>query len=80
MGWCSATEIFDSILDSVLEFIPEDKVESVIESIAVPLWDADWDCESDSKYWNSHLVHLMHKRGDIDDDDYRYYQENPFNN
>lgn len=80
MGWCSATEIFDSILDAVVDYVPEDRMGSVVEQIARPLWDGDWDCEYDSKYFDSHLVHVMHKVGHLDDEEYEYYKKNPMNN
>lgn len=80
MGWCSTTGIFDEVMDAVIPYIPEDKVNEVMLQVAKPLWEGDWDCESDSRYWNSHLVHIMHERGRIDDEDYQYYVENPFNN
>lgn len=80
MGWCSGTSIFDSMMEIVLEYVPEDKQMEVAEKIAEPLWDGDWDCESDSEYWNSHLVHIMHKRGMLDDEEYEYYKKSPMNN
>lgn len=53
---------------------------AVVEQIARPLWDGDWDCEYDSKYFDSHLVHVMHKVGHLDDEEYEYYKKNPMNN
>lgn len=75
MGWCSGTEILDTVLDATLEYIPEDKVEDVVLTIAKSLWDGDWDCESDSKYYYL-LLPIMLKRGDIDQEEYQWQLEN----
>ena len=81
MGWCSATGIFDSVLDTLVEHEVEPEV---LTSVATTLYDVltseDWDCEYDSRYFDTLLIEIMHEKGDIDDEDYRYFKEHPFNN
>lgn len=55
MGWCSATEIFDSVLDGVLAEKPISTKE-LIKSLVVSLEDGDWDCQCDSQYYDHPLV------------------------
>ena len=55
MGWCSATEIFDTVASAVLSDKPLDKKE-VLMVVAEALRDMDWDCEQDSDYWDDTIV------------------------
>jgi len=55
MGWCSATEIFDTVASAVLSDKPLDKKE-VLMVVAEALRDMDWDCEQDSDYWDDPIV------------------------
>lgn len=73
MGWASGTDVFDSVVDAVIEYIPINKVEEVMEKIATPLWDGDWDTENESKYYDAYLVHIMYRKGFIEEDEYRQY-------
>lgn len=81
MGWCSATQIFDAAVDVALEFIPVGQpdtpnvlVKAVVERMYKQVeWD-DWDCQTDSKYWDDYLLHIMHDMGEVDDEDYEYYK------
>lgn len=52
MGWCSGTEIFDTVLDAALPHITDKAArDHFVYLIAVSLWDGDWDCEGDSNYY-----------------------------
>lgn len=55
MGWCSATEIFDSIVGHLIgdSTVP---VEKVIENLVTSFEDADWDCQQDSDYYDHPVV------------------------
>lgn len=55
MGWCSATEIFDTVASILLSDKPVDKKE-VLMVLAEALRDKDWDCENDSFYWDHPVV------------------------
>lgn len=65
MGWCSATDIFDSVVGFILERIEtdedRDEAREVIKKLAEVLEDNDWDCESDSDYWDDPLVQEIFK-------------------
>lgn len=63
MGWCSATEIFDTVAKAVLpltELHDYQKITILRKTIEV-LADGDWDCESDSTYWTHPLVRQSFK-------------------
>lgn len=55
MGWCSGTEIFDSVCSVLLDKKPADK-KMVIKQLITSLEDADWDCQHDSAFWDHPLV------------------------
>lgn len=55
MGWCSATEVFDTIASALLDGQIFDEKE-VLKTLAVALRDADWDCEMDSDYWDHPVI------------------------
>lgn len=54
MGWCSATEIFDTVVGALIEDEP-DKVTTVKHLINV-LEDGDWDCQQDSAFFHHPVV------------------------
>jgi hypothetical protein len=58
MGWCSATEIFDTVAEVVLDndSIPVKKQEEVIERLYSILRVHDWDCQWDSGYADHPIV------------------------
>jgi len=60
MGWCSATDIFDSVVGALLEDDKVDK-ETTIKELINALEDGDWDCQQDSVYWNEPLVQKCFK-------------------
>lgn len=52
MGWCSGTQIFDTVLDAALPHITDKAArDRFVYLVAVSLWDGDWDCEGDSDYY-----------------------------
>jgi len=55
MGWCSGTEIFDTVCDNL---IIDDKVnkKELLKSLIQVMWEHDWDCETDSEYIDDELV------------------------
>lgn len=55
MGWCSGTEIFDTVAGAILSDEPIDKKE-ILMVVAEALRSMDWDCESDSEYWDHPVV------------------------
>ena len=50
MGWCSATQIFDSVIGEIIDIVPQDVLTRVAVSLGSALQDGDWDCEYDSDY------------------------------
>ena len=60
MGWCSATEIFDSVAGALLDDKPFDK-KQVLRKLIGALEDGDWDCQYESKYFNHPLVKEIFK-------------------
>ena len=60
MGWCSATEIFDTVAEALLSDEPVDKKEALM-TLAETLRDNDWDCEQDSEYWDHPIVQEIFK-------------------
>lgn len=76
MGWCSATEIFDSVAGFVLKAdAPKELKFEVLKKLADALEDQDWDCQEDSAYYNYPLVESVFRSlhpdwdfGDADDE------------
>jgi len=60
MGWCSATEIFDTIVTSLTAYEEVDK-ETIIKELIISLENSDWDCQQDSIYWDHPLVRKCFK-------------------
>lgn len=61
MGWCSGTEVFDSVTDSVIRcydqgYINIIAVTYIINGLIKALEDQDWDCQSDSQFYNHPIV------------------------
>lgn len=77
MGWASATELFDGAVDVALEVLqgalPTDHVPSILVRAVVEKmyrqvdWD-DWDTQDESKYFTTHLAHIMYDMGEIDEE------------
>ena len=61
MGWCSATEIFDSVVGALLGEGEIDK-ETTIKELINALEDGDWDCQQDSQYYKHPLVQKCFKQ------------------
>lgn len=59
VGWCSGTEIFDTVLDAALPHITDKAArDRFVYLVAVSLWDGDWDCEGDSDYYEE-FQHIL---------------------
>lgn len=57
MGWCSGTDVFDTVVKDVLCLCIRDKEKiDIIENLIAALQKQDWDCETDSEYFHDHLV------------------------
>jgi hypothetical protein len=54
MGWCSATEHFDSVASQVIDNpnVPLAEQIRIVTALYKTLRDGDWDCEGDSEYYN----------------------------
>jgi len=79
MGWCSATEIFDTVAEALLSDEPVDKKETLM-ILAEVLRYMDWDCQQDSEYWDHPVVQEIFRElepewfedEDEDDEDRQY--------
>jgi len=71
MGWCSGTEIFDTVCEAL--FNENLKTEDILERVINILENLDWDCQGDSLYFRHPAV----KRAFIktDPDWQEYYDE-----
>jgi len=57
MGWCSGTEVFDSVAGYVLDSnLTGEQKYDVLRQLANALEWQDWDCQSDSMYWDHPIV------------------------
>ena len=56
MGWCSATQIFDSVASALLDEESKNDVHSVLKELILSLEYADWDCHFDSDYIDHPVV------------------------
>lgn len=78
MGWAGATSLFDEAVEVCLRFlpqpVPEILVRAVVECMYIEVDWADWDTQSESDYYEDHLVHVMFENGEIDFEDYLDYQ------
>lgn len=55
MGWCSGTEVFDSVASALLDEEGKD-VEEVLSQLYIVLRDKDWDCVNESAYYEHPIV------------------------
>ena len=55
MGWCSGTQIFDSVVGALLKKTKRTE-EEVISDLVDALEDMDWDCQQDSAFWDDPIV------------------------
>jgi len=58
MGWCSGTEVFDTVVGGVLNNLNK---KEVIKLLIEALWSQDWDCESESCYYSNATVRQAFK-------------------
>lgn len=74
MGWCSGTEIFDTVVSDILSStLQEHSKVNMIVNLINALQDNDWDCETDSKYYKHYVVNIAFRKVrpewfDVDDD------------
>lgn len=63
MGWCSGTDIFDSIVGDIIESneLSLKVKKKLIKKLAAALENQDWDCQCDSEYYNNPLVKAIFK-------------------
>lgn len=64
MGWCSGTDVFDSVVANLLTISDENVVVDQITALIVTLQREDWDCEADSGYLTHPLVFKAFQRAD----------------
>lgn len=66
MGWCGATEMFDTVVELFLEHKSYDDTskKEAIKRVAECLRKMDWDCETDSDYWKHPIVQEVFKELD----------------
>ncbi len=80
MGWCSATNIFDTVVGELLDEEKKSNKKDVIMALISELENGDWDCQGDSEYWEHPLIQEIFKElhpswfenneDDVDQDDY----------
>lgn len=61
MGWCSGTEVFDSVAAALLDEGNEVDLHSVLKEVILALEYSDWDCQSDSSYYEHPVVQKVMK-------------------
>ena len=61
MGWCSGTDIFDSVCEELLsmEEISEDAKKRLLKSLVKSLEWHDWDCHYDSNFAANKIVQIV---------------------
>lgn len=59
MGWCSGTDVFDTVVKDVL--INKASKEQIIRNLIIALEDKDWDCHQDSDYYDNPKVQKIMK-------------------
>jgi len=86
MGWGSATPLYDNAVEVALMFAPkipehasenewntpEVIVRAVVEEMYTKNYWDDWDTQDESKFYDKYLIHVMHERGEIEDNEYEY--------
>ena len=55
MGWCSGTDIFDSVCQVLFDPNVRNGKE-IVKRLVEILEDHDWDCHQDSRYWDTPVV------------------------
>ena len=70
MGWCSATEIFDTVAEVVLTGGPAgepvSKAEEILQRLYTALGRRGWDCQEDSEHSAHPIVRAIFVRDGID--------------
>ena len=68
MGWCSATEIFDSMAEAIFETkeVSPELGKTLLKKLVTKLQYQDWDCEFDTIYWQNPLVREVFKETNPD--------------
>lgn len=62
MGWCSGTEIFDSMVEALDKVSNDEDVKFILlVTLTVALEQQDWDCHSDSNYYDYPVVQKVFK-------------------
>ncbi len=63
MGWCSGTEIFDSIVGDILKSneLSLKTKKKLVKKLASSLESQDWDSQCESEYYNDPLVKVIFK-------------------
>ncbi len=57
MGWCSGTNIFDSIVETVIEScLSIESTKNIIKTTIIALEYEDWDTQNESEYFNVPIV------------------------
>lgn len=57
MGWCSGTDLFDSVIEVILDDdLPYKEQVDDIAKIIEYFEDNDWDCQDDSSYYDFPIV------------------------
>jgi organic radical activating enzyme len=56
MGWCSGTDIFDSVAEILLTGGDPLNRKKILKVLMEALEDQDWDCHYDSKFISNPVV------------------------
>ena len=71
MGWCSGTDVFDTVCEAMLN--PKNinvdpntglivsNTKEVLKKVITELEEMDWDCQEDSEFWESPIVQEIFK-------------------
>lgn len=62
MGWCSGTEIFNTVVEALLEGEVTNKDKKTIGELIVALEGNDWDCQRDSEWWYHPVVKEVYRK------------------
>lgn len=53
MGWCSATNIFDTVIEAAYKLQPDDKAMiAFAKTLRDVLENGDWDCQQESDFYD----------------------------
>lgn len=61
MGWCTTTEIFDTVASALLEDNEVDK-KNVLEIVISALEDGGWECQQDSEFYDHPVVQEIFRK------------------